>query len=119
MVFTNDRFTLAARPVGMVKPSDFAFSEEQLREPADGEIVVRVRYISLDPAMRGWMNDVKSYVRPIAIGELMRALTIGEVVVSKHPQFPVGATVSGIFGVQEYAISNGDGVRILDPKLAP
>jgi NADPH-dependent curcumin reductase CurA len=69
--------------------------------------------------MRGWMNEGKSYVRPIAIGELMRAIAIGSVVESKHPAFAVGSHVSGMFGLQEYAVSNGQAVYPVDPKAAP
>ena len=115
----NHRFTLAARPVGLPKPTDFAFEEEDLREPGDGEFVVSVQYISLDPAMRGWMNEGKSYVRPVAIGELMRAMAIGRVIESKHPRFTVGTHVAGLFGLQEYTISNGEGLMPIDPNLAP
>jgi NADPH-dependent curcumin reductase len=80
---------------------------------------VKVQYISLDPAMRGWMNEGKSYVRPIAIGELMRAMAIGSVIESRHPRFTVGTHVAGAFGLQEYAISNGEGLMAIDPNLAP
>lgn len=119
MTRKNHRFTLAARPVGLPRPTDFAFEEEDLREPGAGELVVKIRYISLDPAMRGWMNEGKSYIRPVAIGEVMRAGAIGNVIASNHPRFAVGTHVLGTFGVQEYAISNGDGVMPVDPKLAP
>ena len=119
MVRKNHRFTLAARPVGMVKASDFAYEEEELREPGDGEFVVKNRYISLDPAMRGWMNEGKSYIRPVAIGEVMRAGAVGQVVESKHPRFPVGSHVLGTFNMQEYAISNGEAVTPVDPRVAP
>jgi NADPH-dependent curcumin reductase CurA len=119
MARKNHRFTLAARPVGLVKPTDFAYAAEDLRDPGDGEFVVAIQYISLDPAMRGWMNEGKSYVRPVAIGEVMRAGAIGRVVESNHPQFAVGHHVLGMFGLQEYAISNGDGVTPVDPGLAP
>ena len=85
MARMNHRFTLAARPVGLPKPTDFAFEDEPIRELQDGELLVKVQYISLDPAMRGWMNDVKSYIRPIAIGEVFRAGAVGEVVESKAP----------------------------------
>ena len=88
-------------------------------EPAEGQFLVRNRYISLDPAMRGWMNEGKSYVPPVGIGEVMRAGAIGEVVATKHPKFPVGTTVVGIFGVQDYALSDGKGVQTVDPSLAP
>ena len=119
MARMNHRFTLAARPVGLPKPTDFAFEDEPIRELQDGELLVKVQYISLDPAMRGWMNDVKSYIRPIAIGEVFRAGAVGEVVESKHPGFAVGAHVSGTFGIQAYAVSKGDGVQVVDPRLAP
>src|SRR4051812_962611 len=119
MMRKNHRFTLAARPVGLPKPTDFAFEEQDLREPGDGEFVVTVQYISLDPAMRGWMNEGKSYVRPVATGELMRAMAIGSVIESKHPRFTVGTHVAGVFGLQEYTISNGEGLMPIDPTLAP
>jgi NADPH-dependent curcumin reductase CurA len=119
MVRKNHRFTLAARPVGMVKASDFAYEEDELREPRDGEFVVQNRYISLDPAMRGWMNEGKSYIRPVEIGEVMRAGAIGKVVESKHPRFAVGSYALGTFGLQEYAISNGEAVTPVDPRVAP
>ena len=119
MVRKNHRFTLAARPVGLAKSTDFAFEEQDLPELRDGELLVKNQYISLDPAMRGWMNEGKSYVPPIAIGELIRALAIGSVIESKHPKFAAGAHVAGMFGVQEYAVSTGEGVTPVDPKLAP
>jgi NADPH-dependent curcumin reductase CurA len=119
MARKNHRFTLAARPVGLPKATDFAFEEEDLREPGEGELVVKVQYISLDPAMRGWMNEGKSYIRPVAIGEVMRAGAIGKVIASKHPGFAAGTHVVGTFGLQEYAISNGEGVMQVDPELAP
>jgi len=119
MVRKNHRFTLAARPVGLAKSTDFAYEEHEVRELADGELLVKVQYISLDPAMRGWMNDAKSYIPPIKIGELMRAGAVGRVVESKHPQLAVGDHVSGAFGVQELAISNGEGVVKVDPAQAP
>jgi NADPH-dependent curcumin reductase CurA len=119
MARKNHRFTLAARPVGLPKATDFAFAAEDQRDPGDGEFVVQVQYISLDPAMRGWMNEGKSYVRPVAIGEVMRAGAIGRVVESRHPQFPVGSYALGMFGLQEYALTNGEGVTPVDPKLAP
>src|SRR5580704_13271643 len=99
MSLTNHRFTLAARPIGLPKESDFAFADEPVREPAEGEVVVKVKYISLDPAMRGWMNDGKSYIAPVKIGEVMRALAIGEVVASRSAAVAVGELVTGMFGV--------------------
>ena len=119
MNLQNRQFRLAARPVGEPKHSDFEFTEEAAREPAEGEFLVRNRYVSLDPAMRGWMNEGKSYVAPVGLGEVMRAGAAGEVVASKHAGFQVGDTVVGVFGVQDYAISNGKGAQRVDTGLAP
>jgi NADPH-dependent curcumin reductase CurA len=115
----NQVFRLAARPVGMAKRSDFSYEETPLPEPADGELLMKIHYISLDPAMRGWMNAGRSYIRPVEIGEVMRAGTVGQVLVSRHPKFAVGDFVSGNQGVQSYAISDGKGLIKVDPKLAP
>ena len=114
---TNHQVRLAARPVGLPKRSDWQFTEEAVPEPKDGEIVVQVQYISLDPAMRGWMNDAKSYIRPVAIGEVMRAGAAGKVVKSRHDKFKEGDIVTGGFGVQEYALSDGKGVNKVDTRL--
>jgi NADPH-dependent curcumin reductase len=116
---TNHQFQLAARPVGLPKRSDWKFTEAPVREPGDGEILVKNIYISLDPAMRGWMNAGKSYVPPVGIGEVMRALALGRVAGSRNPQFRTGDYVSGPFGVQEFAVSNGHGVSKADPEIAP
>jgi NADPH-dependent curcumin reductase len=119
MTFVNRQFRLAARPVGEPKRSDFEFAEETARELAEGEFLVRNRYVSLDPAMRGWMNEGRSYVAPVGIGEVMRAGAAGEVVASKHAGFQVGDQVVGVFGIQEYAISNGNGALRVDTSFAP
>lgn len=116
---TNHQFRLAARPVGMPKRTDWTYSEERASDAKEGELLVKVLYISLDPAMRGWMNEGKSYVPPVAIGEVMRALALGRVIASKNPKFTVGDFVSGSFGVQEYALSNGKGVVKVDTRIAP
>jgi NADPH-dependent curcumin reductase CurA len=116
---TNRQWKLAKRPVGLVKRDDFDFAESPVPEPKDGEFVARNLYVSLDPAMRGWMNEGKSYVPPVGIGEVMRAGALGKVIASKNPQFAVGDHVVGIFGVQDHALSNGKGVTKVDPKLAP
>ena len=115
----NHKFELAARPVGLPKRSDWNYKEEPVRDPGDGELLVKILYISLDPAMRGWMNEGRSYVPPIAIGEVMRALAVGRVVSSKNPKFAVGDHVYGVLGVQEYAVTNGTGLTKVDPALVP
>jgi NADPH-dependent curcumin reductase len=119
----NRQFRLAARPVGMPKNSDWQLTTEALRELNDGEILVKTLYISLDPAMRGWMNEGKSYIRPVAINEVMRAGAIGRVVASKSPKFAVGDAVSGLIGVQEYWLGAADdraaSLHQVDEKQAP
>src|ERR1044071_9195045 len=99
----NRAFTLAARPVGVPKDSDFKLVTAPAREPGDGELLVKMKYISLDPAMRGWMNDARSDVPPGALGDVMRAPRLGEVVSDKDAAFAAGDPVVGVFGVQEYA----------------
>ncbi len=115
----NRQFKLAARPVGMVKRTDFEFSESPITDPKDGEVLLKTHYISLDPAMRGWLNDAKSYIPPVQIGEVMRAGAVSEVVSSKNPKFQTGDHVVGVTGVQSFAISDGKGLTKVDPKLAP
>jgi NADPH-dependent curcumin reductase len=119
MTETNHRFTLAARPVGLPKRSDWNYSAEPVPDPADGELLIKILFLSLDPAMRGWMNEGKSYVPAIKIGEVMRALALGRVVQSKNPGFAVGEHVYGVLGAQEFATSDGKGLAKIDPKLAP
>ncbi len=116
---TNRQYKLAQRPTGMVKREDFEFSQGAVPELAEGQLLVKVEFISLDPAMRGWMNDAKSYIPPVGIGEVMRAGGAGKVVASRHPGFNVGDEVVGIFGVQDYAISDGKGVTKVDTRIAP
>ena len=79
----NQQFLLAARPVGLPQAHDWQFHEQAVPEPQEGEIVVKVLYLSLDPAMRGWMNEGRSYIRPVAIGEVMRAGGLGVVIASR------------------------------------
>jgi NADPH-dependent curcumin reductase CurA len=120
---SNQQFRLAARPSGLPKPSDWTMTSESVGEAADGEVIVRTLYLSLDPAMRGWMNEGKSYIRPVEIGEVMRAGGVGEVVQSKSPRFAVGDIVMGGLGVQRYwrgaADDKNAGLTRIDPALAP
>jgi NADPH-dependent curcumin reductase CurA len=101
----------------MVKESDFEFREEPVPSPGEGEILVRNLYISFDPAMRGWMEDRKSYIPPVALGDVMRAGCVGEVVESKLAGYAPGDFVQGLFGWQEWAVA-GSGLRQAT-KLAP
>ena len=115
----NTQCRLAARPVDMPKASDWSIVDEPKPVAGEGEFVVQVNYLSIDPAMRTWMNAGRSYVPPVEIGEVMRALGVGHVVESRHPGFSIGDDVSGIFGVQRYALSDGAEVNKLDTTLAP
>ena len=115
----NRQFKLIARPIGMVKRSDFDLATAPVGEPGPGEIVVKVQYISLDPAMRGWMNEGRSYIPPVGLGEVMRAGGIGQIVASNDPSLAVGDTVTGLTGVQDYAVARAKDMTKVDPRLAP
>ncbi|MEV6393033.1 NADP-dependent oxidoreductase [Nocardia xishanensis] len=110
---------LARRPSGLPDADTWNVTTEELPELTAGQILVEVEFISLDPAMRGWLNDVRSYLPPVGVGEVMRSLDIAKVVASTHPDFAVGDTVSGTFGVTEYAISDGKDVQKIDTGVAP
>ncbi len=101
---TNHQVRLAKRPETTATREHWNFSEEPVGEPADGGVLVKVLSLSLDPAMRGWLNDARSYIPPVQIGEVMRAGGVGRVVASKNPAFAVGDTVYGTLNVQEYAL---------------
>jgi leukotriene B4 12-hydroxydehydrogenase/15-oxo-prostaglandin 13-reductase len=115
----NRRILLAARPVGFPKDSDFKLVESPVPNAGDGQMLVRSIFLSVDPYMRGRMNDVKSYAPPVQIGEVMGGGAVGRVVESNNPAFNEGDIVEGMFGWQDYAVSNGQGVRKIDPTLAP
>jgi hypothetical protein len=119
MSLTNHQVRLAARPVGLPKSSDWDLTEEPVPTPGPGEFVVAISHISLDPAMRGWMNAGASYIDPVEVSDVMRAGAVGEVIASENPDFQVGQSVYSSFGVQEYALSDGKGVLKVDPALAP
>jgi hypothetical protein len=114
----NRQFRLAARPVGLPKRSDWKLTEEEPRQPAAGEVLVRTHYLSLDPAMRGWMNEGRSYIAPVELGDVMRAGGVGQVEVSNHPGFKAGDYVSGTLNIQEYATLPGEQLTKVDPSLA-
>ncbi len=113
----NHQVRLAARPVGLPTPADWQFSTEPVAEPAEGGVLVQVLALSLDPAMRGWMNEGKSYIAPVGIGEVMRAGGVGRVIASRHPGFAVGDMVSGGPGVQEYWHAAADQLARIDLRL--
>jgi NADPH-dependent curcumin reductase len=115
----NRQFCLAARPDGMVGREHFDYLEQPLPELADGQVLVKTAYISLDPAMRGWMAEGRSYIPPVQIGEVMRAGTVGEVVESKGEKFAVGDHVTGWLGVQEYAVCDENAVFKVDAGEIP
>jgi hypothetical protein len=116
---TNTQVRLAARPVGLPKDSDWEIVEESPPTPGEGQFALAVSHLSLDPAMRGWMNAGASYIEPVEVGAVMRAGGVGEVTASNHAGFAVGDHVVGMFGVQEHAVSDGAGVAKVDPSLAP
>ncbi|MGY2289737.1 NADP-dependent oxidoreductase [Pseudomonas sp. SDO528_S397] len=116
---TNRQFLLAKRPVGPATRDTFTYQQIPLGTPADGQVLVRNEYLSLDPAMRGWMNESKSYIPPVSLGEVMRALGVGQVIASNHPKFAVGDYVNGAIGVQDYFLGEPRGFYKVDPKLAP
>jgi len=110
---------LAQRPVGLPGPECFTLREAPLPTPGEGEVLVAVYFISIDPAMRGWMNEGKSYIPPVQLGDVMRALAVGEVVESRAPGFAAGDWVRGAFGVQSHCAVPAKGLSKIDPVLAP
>ncbi|MDP6272332.1 MAG: NADP-dependent oxidoreductase [Alphaproteobacteria bacterium] len=116
---TNRRVTLATRPTGFPKPSDFALVEDPIPEPGPGQVLVRNHYLSLDPYMRGRMNDVKSYVPPVQIGETMVGATAGEVTQSNAPGLAVGDFVMVPGGWQDYSVASAAEALKLDAEAAP
>jgi hypothetical protein len=118
----NHQVRLASRPVGEPTRENWSFTTEAVAEPAEGGVLIKTLYLSLDPAMRGWMNDAKSYIPPVGINEVMRAGGIGEVIASKNPNFAVGDLVNASLGVQEYCLIPVDqlkrsGIFKIDTRL--
>jgi NADPH-dependent curcumin reductase CurA len=110
-MFTNKSFVLASRPVHAPLPENFRLVTSEMAAPADGDVIVRHHYLSLDPYMRGRMNETKSYAAPQKLDEVMIGGTVGEVVASKNPGFAVGNRVTGLGGWQLYARSQGHDLR--------
>lgn len=113
------QFRLIRRPVGLPKRDDFEYRIEPARKPENGEVMVAVEYISLDPAMRGWMNEGKSYIKPVGLGEVMRAGAVGTIIESRAAGLAAGDVVTGPFGVQSVATIAAKDCLKVDPTLAP
>jgi len=120
MIATENRqIRLAARPVGLPKDSDWTFASEPIAKPLAGEVLVRNIYLSLDPAMRGWMNEGRSYIAPVGIGEVMRAGGVGRVVASDDPAFAEGDLVGGTLNVQLYATAPAKTLKKIGDDTLP
>jgi NADPH-dependent curcumin reductase len=119
LTMKNKQFLLKTRPVGTPTRDNWDYVETEVPELADKQVLVKVAFISLDPAMRGWMNDGKSYIEPVQIGAVMRASTVGQILKSNDPKFQVGDYVYGHCGVQQYAVVDTQGLHKIDPSLAP
>ena len=115
----NRQILLVSRPEGWVTEANFKLEAVPLPKPGDGQFLVRNHWLSLDPYMRGRMDAKKSYAKYVELGEVMTGGTVGEVVESRHPRFASGELVTGAFGWQEYAVSDGTGVRKMDGSKAP
>jgi NADPH-dependent curcumin reductase len=115
----NKQVLLAERPNGMIKKTDFSIIEKEVPELKDEEVLVKIVYISLDPAMRGWMNAGTTYIRGVEIGEVMRSFGAGYVVASKHPQFKEGDAVTGTMGAQSFATMQGKHLTKVEAKNVP
>lgn len=116
---TNRRILLASRPVGAPTMDNFRFEDAIIPEPSEGEVLLKILYLSLDPYMRGRMSAAKSYAAPVAVGDVLEGGTVGRVVQSHHPDFSEGDIVLSHSGWQSYAVAAGSGLRKLDPSLAP
>jgi NADPH-dependent curcumin reductase CurA len=115
----NKFVKLMKRPSGFPSKDTWSHDNEQVKAVKDGEILIKNLYVSLDPAMRGWLNETRSYIPPVKIGEVMRAGTIGEVIESKNSKFKKGDILSGWGGVQQYSISDGKGYFKVNPSQIP
>ena len=116
---TYQRIVLASRPQGAVTPDNFRLETVDIPELQDGQVLVRNHFLSLDPYMRGRMNDSKSYAQPQPLDEVMIGGTVGVVEASKNPSFAVGDNVVGMFGWQEVGVSDGRGIQKVDTRHIP
>ncbi len=116
---TYQRIVPASRPEAAVTPDNFRLEQAPVPELADGQVLVRNHYLSLDPYMRGRMSEGKSYANPQPLGEVMIGGTVGEVAASKNPKWNVGDKVVGMFGWQEYGVTDGGGIQKVDTTHIP
>lgn len=119
MTVTARRVHLAARPSGLPDASTWSIRKAELPGPGEGEVLVRVTHLSLDPAMRGWLNDVRSYVPPVGVDEVMRSFGAAVVLESRDPAFAPGDAVTGILGVTDHAVVPGSQLTAIDLDVAP
>lgn len=115
----NERIVLASRPTGLPRPDNFRLEQDALPVPADGQVLLQILYLSLDPYMRGRMDDAKSYAKPVDVGAVMEGGTVARVVESRHEGFAPGDVVLSHSGWQRYALDDGANLRKLDPAAAP
>jgi hypothetical protein len=115
----NKQLLLQKRPIGLPEKDTWKLVETKIPSPKDGEILIQSEYLSLDPAMRGWINEGKSYIAPVELNDVMRAGGVGKVIESKNPNFNIGDYVYGQLGVQQYVVTDGKGYHKVDPNLAP
>ena len=115
----NKQLLLRKRPLGLPNKDTWELVETNIPQPKDGEILVQCDYVSLDPAMRGWINAGKSYIEPVELNDVMRAGGVGKIIESNHPDFNVGEYVYGQTGIQQYIVTDGKGWHKVDPTLAP
>jgi NADPH-dependent curcumin reductase CurA len=120
MTAVNNRVVVAKRPDPAVSEACFRLESELRPEPGPGELLIRLLYLSVDPAMRGWIAEGPSYSPPVPLGEVMRSFAVGQVAASNHPEYGVGSLVMGLFGWQDWALSDGSDIRAkVDPEKAP
>jgi NADPH-dependent curcumin reductase len=119
MTETARRIVLASRPVGEPKPSDFRLEEFAVPQPGPGQMLLRTKWLSLDPYMRGRMSDAPSYAKPVGVGEVIEAGTVSEVAASNNDKYAKGDIVLSRAGWQTHMLSDGSGLRKLDPNIAP
>jgi NADPH-dependent curcumin reductase CurA len=115
----NLQILLASRPVGHPSPDNFEFVQTPIPSPGEGQVLLKIRYLSLDPYMRGRMSAAKSYAASVEIGQVMEGGTVAEVLESRHPDYAAGDMVLSYSGWQAHALSDGTDLRKLDPQQAP